>query len=451
MAEEDLTTKIYTSIRYDTLQEGEYYKTDKKLKSATRSFNPDKAVLYRGANKSLLDTDDSFVFSSSTADTIGSFGHRMTAEESLRNMSETWNNIETVKNLEKLLSETYNGDVIITKITQLPVTRKKVKEVMFLLNNRMSKVWLFKADPKNTARELAVYNIAYEEGIPTGKPIGFTPGKNLGYNFDIAILGGIVEHAGESYAQLIKNMELRPDFAQKAALIISEMISNYQHALTKATAKFNDYNIILKDSGPRKEINERMIATLKNTDIKMFDELIGNCEALYSLQSPYRLVSHGDTHDHNIITLLQYDKTTSQNATLADKFGIIDWGSICVDHPYSDLINFWVHHKRLAKSTFTKYDYHLTDIISHYNKTSPLLINPDDAIIQYALWNIYEMFDPVRSDKKEIAIKADYHHAQANRALKTLQNRGYVPAIGISRELDRIYQEFNNNKNSIHE
>ncbi len=381
------------------------------------------------------------------------------AEDKLTLAEDKLTKQETITALEQILSENYGAEVTITKIRELPTSRKSVKEVRFLVGNELSKVWIFKANPDKTAQELAAYKIIYEQGIPTGRPIGFQPGFDKKYPFDIAILGGVIEHAGDSYDELVKSMELRPDKAFSIAEAVCGNIAEYHKKLTPLKHTFEAHGLELKINGPRKELKERMLAALE-IDEKDAACLIEACESLYNRQSGIYVVSHGDIHTGNIVTISKYNGITHQAASKINEFGIIDWGSICLDNPFADVADFWVHHFRLAHGLFKNHNYSFESIVNSYmksvksaeaasgdiaegasEKAQGIELNRNDAVIQFALWNIYEMFDPVRKDPKDIKYKAEYHHIFAKETLGILAQE-YPEAKDILSELKNIADNY---------
>lgn len=335
--------------------------------------------------------------------------------------------------LEKLLSSAYDANVSVTRIRTLPTTRKEVKEVFFLLNNGISKVWVFKADPKKTAIELNTYHVVYNQGIPTGKPILHNlNAKKLSYDFDIAILGGIVQHAGDPYTDLIKNMELKPDLVFRTASNIANLIADYHVKLTLAQKEFEKYGIFVPKASPRKEIKERFLAGL-NLAESSGEKLICACESLYNKQSGLSVVSHGDIHLGNVVTTLEQDAFTGQMLTSVEKFGVIDWESIAFDNPYSDLHDFWLHHVRQAVAVCGGYDYDFSAFEEKYGEAIKSKaeahnlsfdLSRKNSLIESTLWNLYELFDPVRKDKLDIRSKAVTHCSNLSAALNDLQNFG---------------------------
>lgn len=349
-----------------------------------------------------------------------------------------------VEALEKILSSAYDSNVTVTKIRTLPATRKEVKEVFYMMNGGISKVWVFKADPKKTAIELNAYHVVYNQGIPTGKPILHDlNAKKLSYDFDIAILGGIVQHAGDPYTELIRNIELRPDIVFKTASSVANLIADYHIKLTLAKTEFEKYGVEVPKASPRNEIKERFVAGL-NISESVCEKLISACESLYNKQSGLSVISHGDIHLGNIVTTLVQDAFTGQMLASVDKFGVIDWGSIAFDHPYSDLHDFWLHHVRHAKAVCGDYDFDFEQFEQNYlasiaekAKAHDLSfdLSKKNSLIESALWNLYEMFDPVRKDESDIQSKAVTHCSNLLNDLSALNS------FGCKKETDVIKKE----------
>lgn len=341
---------------------------------------------------------------------------------------------DSIIKLEELLSKEYNSKVDVTCINELPMTRKSVKEVYFLINSGLAKVWVFKADPIKTKRELEIYNIAYRNNLPTGRPIGFSDEKNSQYYpYNIAIIGGeIIEHAGEPYAALMKNLREKPSIVYRTAQSIASMIANYQITLTNSLKEFRERNVEIKELTPKKEIKER-VATYLKIDDRNIEGLVRSFEALYQNLSSTRVVSHGDLHTGNIVTFVQNEPQIQKMVTKIDRFGIIDWDSLGMDNPLGDAVDFWVHHSRQARAICDTYNFSTDDFadlfIGEFNnlgKKHGLYLEKlsciRDTCIESALWNLYEMFDPVRKDQKDIENKAKTHLSSLLVELKKLES-----------------------------
>ena len=368
---------------------------DKQIESA--SFSPEPKPVFRSAMPRLRSADfgvKSFNTKSRKA-LIGAPLHK----PPIKGPTE-------VETLENILSLSYKLPVTITSINNLPITRKQVKEVYFSKGGDpwLYKVWIFKADPVETAKELTVYYIANKKGVPTGKPIGFKPTKES-YQFDIAILGGVVEHAGEPYNQLINNMRFAPGRIHQTAEAIVCMIADCHAKLTAAKDEFEEYGISLEKASPEKEIEGRFLAKL-GIEKKAANVLIKACKDLYNQQSDISVISHGDIHTGNIVT------EEIRYAVNTDRFGLIDWGSINLDNPYGDLQDFWLHHQRQALRACGAYDFGFEELDKAYQasaKRRGISLTQKDMLVQSALWNLYEMYDPTRENPLEIKEKAETH------------------------------------------
>jgi thiamine kinase-like enzyme len=352
---------------------------------------------------------------------------------------------KTIVYLECLLKNAYGDGVEITNIEDLPTTRKDVKKVYFKNGNKLSQVWIFKSEPKITARELAIYHVINQQGIHTGKPIGFTPSRdNNEYPFDIAILGGVVEHAGDSYNKLIQNMKYSPNNVFKTAEQIVKTIAEYQVKLTIAQHAFREFGVYIPQADPEKELIDRFVKGLvdnPNNEAEVEEktkqslELISACKRLYQKQGGTKVISHGDIHTGNIVTIKDgYDIRT-------DNFGIIDWETIMEDNNFADFQDFWIHHQRTAQGLCAlSYDYTAEEAaqsyISNYERVAKECgleynLKSEDFLIQGALWNLYEMFDPVRTDEKDIREKANYHHRGLIKSLAALEPLGFREDAGL--------------------
>ncbi|MBI5066438.1 phosphotransferase [Candidatus Woesearchaeota archaeon] len=353
---------------------------------------------------------------------------------------------EGVLRLENVLSQAYQTPVSITRVRELRVTKKEVKEVFFSLNGGITKAWVFKADPKKTTRELIAYQIVYEQGVPTGKPIGFkTENPNANYPFDVAVLGGVVEHAGEPYNEFLRNMELDPKLVFETGLNVVKRIAEYQVKLTLALEEFKRRGVDLETASPKKELKNRLLLALRINE-KNAGGLIKACEALYKKQSGVRVVSHEDIHTGNIVTVTQVDPGTNLPKTSFKHFGFIDWEEIGLDNPFSDVVDFCLHHDRQAlkvcdgyKSDFRRmkkvYSDYFTSLATVNELKVSAKLNNTDSLIQTALWNLYEMYDPVRIDKQDIEEKARLHCKTLIKNLNDLEKKGFKEAEQIRREL----------------
>ncbi len=316
--------------------------------------------------------------------------------------------------LEEMLSLAYKLPVKITRIKKLPQTRKEVKEVYFLINEtNLSKVWVFKAEPEKTRNELNAYAIIHRQGILTGEPLGYQPSASS-YPYDVAILGGVVEHAGDPYEQMLENLYLDPRTIFSTAQAIARTMADYQIKLTKAKAEFEQYGISLLRADPGKEIEERLLAALGKTEAQA-SGLIDACRQLYNAQNSSPLVSHGDCHLGNIVTIMdkEYGGTLSTK-----KFGMIDWGSLQFDTPFGDVQDFWLHHQRKAQQVCENYPFSVSQLENTFlgalrevarENGRGLTLDENDSLIQSALWNLYEMYDPTRKDPADIETKARVH------------------------------------------
>lgn len=359
---------------------------------------------------------------------------------------------EAILQLEQILSQEYRTPIAITRVRDLSQTRKQVREVFFIKNNSLSKVWVFKADPASTARELARYYIIHAQGVPTAKPIGFRPSPGSitqSYPYDIAILGGIVEDAGGPYREMIANMQLKPEYIFQTAGSIARMIAGMHKALTKAGDVFARYNIEIPAASPRRELRERLLAALPLEESQL-EPLIKACEQLYAAQSGEKVISHGDFHLGNITTVLERNGSTSLN-----RFGAIDWGSLMLDYPSADLVDFWIHHQREAKGVCQQYPYELGELAAAYNQhlerseriwaTSEEKLLGQNTAIQTVLWHLYEMYDPTRTTDKEQ--KALYHYLELKRALEKEElHELRAPIHTLQREITALYQRLHKTK-----
>lgn len=301
--------------------------------------------------------------------------------------------------LEKILSANYTKPVEITRIDDMLMTRKQVKRIYFAMEDSIYQVWVFKADPKQTAKELAIYEIAFKKGLPTPRPLFGGKFAN-DYPYDIAILGGIVEHAGDSYDSLLENLRLTPNFVFRTAESIGDLITRTHKVLTESIKDLEERGIVLERASPRKELRERMLPVLKLEDREV-EPLIRLSEELYDLQRGKMVVSHGDLHTGNVVTQIADDDQSLVLGTSIKKFGLIDFGSITLDYEQGDFADFWIHHERKARSIIGEsYNY----AYNNFRRAKEESLND---LVQCTLWHLYEMFDPTRKEK--IYEKAAYH------------------------------------------
>ncbi len=403
---------LLDKIRFEGIESGDY---EQKLQVCTPQF---KSFNYRescGIKKSLIGTKR-------TLDTTY-MSHAVKIKANVRSILESEQTPGQkskpldIERLEEVLSSSYNVNVAIASVNDIPVTRKKVREVYFIRDDdpeKLYKVWVFKADPVATLKELTVYHIIYKQGIPTGKPIGYKPSESdTTYPYDIAILGGIVENAGDSYNGVLRNMRMLPDKIFQTAKDIAEIIADYHIKLTHAKGEFARYGIDLHEADTGREIRERFIAGL-GIEEKLGHSLIDACIGLQSTQSGLNVVSHEDINEKNIVSV------KSGDAILYRKFGVIDWASIAINNPFSDLRDFWIHHKRQALNICSEYDFSFEEFVESYaerfqKEKGKHKMDFDknklrtDSLVQSVLWNIYEMYDPVRDNPEDIKDKAVIH------------------------------------------
>jgi hypothetical protein len=263
--------------------------------------------------------------------------------------------------------------------------------------------------------------------VLTGKPLGCQLSDSP-YPYDVAILGGVVEHAGDSYEQMIENLSLESRIIFSTAQAITRTMADYQIKLTRVKEEFERYGITLLRADPGKEIKERLLAALGSTE-EQASGLIAACRKLYSSQNSSYLISHGDCHLGNIVTITdeKYGRTLSTN-----KFGMIDWGSLQFDTPFGDVQDFWLHHLRKAQKVCSNYPYDISVLENTFlgalrevarENGRELTLDNNDSLIQSALWHLYEMYDPVRKDSADIDAKARVHAHGLWNSLEVLEQR----------------------------
>lgn len=342
---------------------------------------------------------------------------------------------EHIAALEELLEIEYGTSVEVMSIESLPATRKQVKRIFFHMKDGFYQVWLFKANKDTTARELCIYDVAFKNGVPTGKPIGWDAitAKET-YPFDTAVLGGgIVEHAGDPYKSLLQKMVFGRQRIFKTAQSIVSMIADYHLQLTAARQQLEDRSVTIENADPRKEIKDRFLSALRIPERDAKNLMDASVE-LYGLLLPVLVLSHGDPHTSNIVTRLEYDPRAGERIS-DSKFGVIDWGSLTLDTIHGDVTDFWIHHRRLASEvTGNNYPYTIMDVMPAYQERfnergKQLGITFDlemglfekDIRIQSTLWNVYELVDPVRTDPHDIRAKAVYHLRELANDVRSLR------------------------------
>ncbi|MFH1917261.1 MAG: aminoglycoside phosphotransferase family protein, partial [Nanoarchaeota archaeon] len=353
---------------------------------------------------------------------------------------------EGVVDLEKALSEVYVSQVTVINVDVLSQSRKEVKRVTFHVNDRVSKVWVFKAEPEATARELALYHIIHKSGIPTARPIGYTPEKGGGqYPFDVAILGGIVSHAGDAYKDLLRDISPVPDLAFSTSIAVAELIASYQVKLSQIADEFAEFGIEIAQASPGKELKERFFPVV---GVLEDDSLTAACERLYARLSSDRVISHGDTHLGNVVTVKKDASDVSPSGLSTKEFGLIDWETICYDHPYSDVVDFWLHHEREVRQWNPHYNRKNGRLQSAFQMRleeealsdgQVIRLEEKDWLIMDALWNLYEVFDPTRTELVEQ--KATYHARKLLKTLGKLEKTGARDeALAVRKELQPYFQ-----------
>lgn len=437
---------LLDKIRFEGIESGDY---EQKLQVYPQQFNSfNDQGLVRGIKSSLIGTRRirDTTYRANTIKIKANLKSICDREQTLGEKSKPLD----IERLEEVLSSSYDVNVAIASVNDIPVTRKQVREVYFIRDDdpeKLYKVWVFKADPVATLKELTIYHIIYELGIPTGKPVGYKPSESdTTYPYDIAILGGIVENAGDSYSGVIRNMRMLPDKIFQTAKDIAQIIADYHIKLTNAKDEFARYGIDLHEADTGREIRERLIAGL-GIEERLGHRLIDACAGLQSTQSKLNVVSHEDINEKNIVSV------KSGNAILYRKFGVIDWASIAINNPFSDLRDFWIHHKRQALNICSKYDFSFEEFVESYAKRFQkekrkhrMDFDKDrlrtDSLVQSILWNIYEMYDPARDNPEDIKDKAIMHCQALWDDLKQIEAFGNKANAGrIKKELKILLKD----------
>ncbi len=349
-----------------------------------------------------------------------------------------------VATLEKILEETYQSSlpIRITKIREIESgVKEQVKEISFWRAGGIYKVWMFKADPVETYIELTKCYIADKAGIRTGKPIGFVPSeKENRYQFDAALLGGVVEHAGETYHKLIHEYETAPELLLESAMFVARFIADCHVRLADTEEQFARYNVNIPVVTASDRIKKTLYAALAIDD----KELLSAVENLVAKQMQYKVMSHNDPHTKNIITPPKVSEIGLVGMD-AEEYAYIDWKDLGWNHPFSDLVDFFTHFLRDAEQCCVPYDYDFSKIkdayIASFNKKGSFInleMNEsdlrNDALIESAVCNLCEMYDPSRKNSDDIRQKAIRHMQKLNEDLDELSTKGFRQEIRMIRK-----------------
>lgn len=448
-----------TATTYDNIQPGLYEKDPKDTALETLDFSnlawnhDDESKATHRAGKGLMDSPNRAGVPDRTLSQ--SSHNRLLGKTFSTYSTKTMTSIladmpprkpKAITDLESILSSACARPVRITRVKELPATRKQaVKEISYTTGDgAIWKVWVFKADPKQTIRELNAYHVAFNAGVPTGKPIGYTPMQaDAQYPYDIAILGGAINYAGSSYHDLLCELQLAPDLAHKSACRVARMIADIHIKLTDAIDEFSRLGIALPKFSVSEEISSRfMKGSGCDPNGKYAKELIRIFTDLDSKGSDILVVSHNDIHTKNILSLAQNNAYGQIGSSYMD-LGIIDWGEIAMDRPHGDLQDFWIHHKRAMDSICGGYRFNFIDLEKEYEdeynflgKQRGLFFDRENnrlcAKVKSAMWNLLEMYDPVRKDQKDIEDKATIH------ANALMQDLGRIAGFGYEKEAAQI-------------
>jgi thiamine kinase-like enzyme len=178
-----------------------------------------------------------------------------------------------------------------------------------------------------------------------------------------------------------------------------------------------------------------------NLEERNVQGLIKAARELYNKQEGNKVVSHGDIHTKNIVTLTDYNKTVSQIATKVDEFGVIDLDSMVLDYPQGDLADFWLHHLRDARVECGNYSFDYEDYLKAYDSRirefGEDFKSERNELISYVLWCVKELFDPTRKDGLDIQQKARFYAHLLRNGLDKLGSSGN----DLGRELKSILRK----------
>jgi hypothetical protein len=231
------------------------------------------------------------------------------------------------------------------------------------------------------------------------------------YPFDIAILGGILKNAGGSYNKLVEDLALEPEYVFKTAAGVAKMLAGFHVNLTQKASQFKEYGIELGLFDFKDEFRKRFLASLQMDEngpavISFYDTIGQLAKRLPELS----VISHNDIHTGNVVTQC-VQRTLGDQTPSYENMGVIDLGDVAWDCPMGDLVDFWVHHLRLAEGCCEDYGYSLGDFIQAYDdeverlRGEPYQMSKEAAIIKSVMWNMLEMYDPSRKDPMPTAIR----------------------------------------------
>ena len=442
------TQTFLNTVSYSDLDDGLYALRDPSRQPRQRSS---KSINYKSSSRSdhsaLISAVQEFLPSETEKrsrkglepEKYGMFSRHAEPEEERSGTMDSLLQPSSIEALEGILSNHYNKQAIVTNIKSLPITRKHIKEVRFTLGDYLSKVWVFKADPKTTAKEMIAYEVAFKHKIPTGEPIGFLPKYDQTYPYDIAIIGGVVEHSREDFKSVIEALRLRPALVYDTAEVIADLIVKYQSELTRNRKELDDRGVGLTPFVPDEPLEERFFRGLGFPQGKTDAGLVGEALELYVKQKGGFVVSQNDLNPGNIIPLAQLNGATGQVDTHLGQFGIIDWGLICLDNAFADPVDFWVYLDRLA-GRHRELDF--GRFIESYASEAPSALgikDSTDAYIQLALRQLYKIADPIRTDAKDASRKMRHHYGRAREAFALLEKQG-IPVGSLAKRVADIVE-----------
>lgn len=338
--------------------------------------------------------------------------------ENTLGIGKTMEKPDDVSKLEEFLQVSFHDNsILVTNIDNAIVGRKSVRKVYFIRGEQIHQIWAVEAS-REIGKELAIYSIAYEAGVPTGRPLGFDIKSHAtNYPFETAFLtGGFIEHAGDSYDLLIENLRFRPEKVFDSGVNIVKLISDMHCKLEFAKNKFNDYGINIPEANCEDEIKDRLVPVL-GKNVSDLGGLIEACNRLGAQRKGARIISHGDAHTRQFVT--QNDRSAQSLFASTNKFAVIDFGSLSYDFPESDYVCFWTHHQRKALTSCRVYDYHLEDVLKGCKNLSMR-----NAIIERTLWDVFELLDPQRTVNEDVEKKAKFHYAHFEMMGKSLSDYG---------------------------
>jgi hypothetical protein len=366
--------------------------------------------------------------------------------------------------IQELLSGLEKKPILVTSIEPVRQSSKNMYKAWYMKINddNLYPVMIFDADPKITKKEMVIYHVGFMHDVLTPAPLGYVPDLNGDtYPHPVGLLKpNLIEFSGLPYKNLIQRLRI-PKLIHEAGINVVKMIADTQAKLTFARSSIEAYGVHLEDVFPDYEIRRRMLpginkilkyhpdnrgARLISENNKFIIRLGQLYNIFYKSLDGRRVVSHEDESDGNILT------KEIRGVANTKQFGTIDWEYAGMDFFESDIVDFFVHHRREAmKANSDYYNYKVEDFLNvavqQFNKTSTdrgsdfkVQFRPRNLTIQKIYWNTIEMFDHSRTNFDDIKLKAIYHGLSVMEGLKDLQRTGNANDRETSSEIIHSFQ-----------